>query len=392
MITTKQHKLNKEKQWVDVGDGQLAGDAQLVFAFGSRDLVEDESVYTHIKELYPKAEIVSVSTAGEILDTTVSDDTVSVTAVHFEKTKVKALVVSPTDTEEELNCEQILPQKVQELINDDLRHVLVFSDGLNVNGSKLASVLAKALPDNVTATGGLSGDGALFKSTAVGLNTAAKPKQIVLIGLYGEALFVGYGSLGGWDPFGVTKTITKSDGNVLYELDGEPALDVYKKYLGDKASELPSSGLLFPLELCVECSVDTEKVKLVRTILAIDENAKSITFAGDMPEGTQARLMKANFERLIEGADGAAKQARVMLADADAELALLVSCVGRKLVLKERIEDEIDAVKSVVGDNATITGFYSYGEICPAVDSSGTSNTVCELHNQTMTITAFKEM
>ena len=392
MITTKQHKFNENKQWVDIDNKQLSGEPQLVLAFGGRELVEDESVYTHIKEQYPQADIVSVSTAGEILDNTVSDNTVSVTAVHFEKTKIKTLTIEIPDTPEEPDCEHILSQKIPELISDDLRHILVFSDGLNVNGSKLASVLAKVLPNNVTVTGGLSGDGAKFKATAVGLNDVAKSRQIVVIGLYGDALSIGYGSLGGWDSFGITKTITKSEGNVLYELDGEPALDVYKRYLGDKASELPSSGLLFPVELCMECKNGTDDVKLVRTLLAIDEESKSITFAGDMPEGIPARLMKANFDRLIDGADGAAKQSRTMLGDTDAQLAILVSCVGRKLVLKERIEDEIDAVKSVVGDNTAITGFYSYGEICPSMDSDGKSGAVCQLHNQTMTITMLSEV
>jgi hypothetical protein len=112
-----------------------------------------------------------------------------------------------------------------------------------------------------------------------------------------------------------------------------------------------------------------------------------MTFAGDMPEGATATLMKANFERLIDGATGAATMSRSSITD-NPDLAILISCVGRKLVLKDRVEDEVIAVESVLGKQTAMTGFYSYGEICPQVPTEKQ----CALHNQTMTITTFKEV
>jgi hypothetical protein len=274
----------------------------------------------------------------------------------------------------------------QQLPLEGLRHVLAFTDGLSVNGTSLTAGIAEVLPKSVTTTGGLAGDGAAFKMTVVGIDAPATAGTVVLIGLYGEALTVGYGSLGGWDPFGPDRMITKSKNNVLLELDGEPALSLYKKYLGDKASELPGSGLLFPLELTLKHEDGTTE-KLVRTLLAVDEAAQSMTFAGDMPEGVPARMMRANFDRLIEGADGAAKKG---IQGTQAQFALLVSCVGRKLVLGDRIEEEVEAVSSAVGNTVPLAGFYSYGELCPTTDSSGKVG-ICQLHNQTMTITIFNE-
>jgi hypothetical protein len=125
---------------------------------------------------------------------------------------------------------------------------------------------------------------------------------------------------------------------------------------------------------------------VVRTILAVSEADQSMTFAGDVPEGSYAQLMKANFDRLIDGAVGAARASQRSLTGTSPDLAILISCVGRKLVLKQRIEEEVEGVRDVVGEHTVLTGFYSYGEISPF--AAGAS---CELHNQTMTITTFRE-
>ena len=229
-------------------------------------------------------------------------------------------------------------------------------------------------------TGGLSGDGARFGTTEVFLDGAPTSHEVVALGLYGKDLRVGYGSLGGWDPFGPDRLVTRSEGSVVYELDGRPALDLYREYLGEHAAGLPASGLLFPL------SIRNEHAGLVRTILDVDREARSLTFAGDVPQGAYARLMRANFDRLIDGATGAAKDAALPLAGAPAELAILISCVGRKLVLKQRVEEELESVRDVLGDGAILTGFYSYGELCP-----GATGACADLHNQTMTVTTLSE-
>jgi hypothetical protein len=242
--------------------------------------------------------------------------------------------------------------------------------------------LTHHLPAGVTVTGGLSADGDRFQETFVFYDGQPQRDAVAAIGLYGHHLKVGYGSLGGWDPFGPERLITHSRGNILYELDGRSALALYKQYLGDYASGLPATGLLFPLSLRAE----EGESGVVRTILGIDEEAQSLIFAGDVPEGTYARLMKANFDRLIDGAVGAARTTYEAIGSAEPDLALLISCVGRKLVLKQRVEEEVEGVREVLGSRPVFTGFYSYGEISPFTPSAR-----CELHNQTMTITTFAE-
>jgi len=344
--------------------------------FGATEHYRDGPLLSEIRRAYPEARLFGCSTAGEICGTEVTDHSMVVTAVHFERTFVRGAQVPLEGPEDSFSAGQRLAALLDP---ENLTHVLVLSEGLRVNGSALIEGLSSGLPEGVAVTGGLSGDGDRFQQTFVCLDGSASQGAVAVIGLYGKALSVAYASMGGWDPFGPEREITRSRGHVLYELDGQSALALYKRYLGEHAAGLPASGLLFPLSL----RVANGGTGVVRTIHGIDEAEQSLSFAGDLPMGAYARLMKANFERLIEGAHGAAKAA---LSEGGADLALLISCVGRKLVLKQRIEEEVESVREVLGPRTTLTGFYSYGEISPFTPSGR-----CELHNQTMTITTFTE-
>lgn len=336
-----------------------------------------ENLLKELKVSYPEATIIGCSTAGEISDVYVNDNTVSLTAIQFEKVKHKKVAVNVESMDSSFEAGQELANKLN---SKALNHMIIFSDGLNVNGADLVSGMKSILP-NVSITGGLAGDGANFKNTFVINDGEIKDRMIVGIGLYGDSLKVGYSSKGGWDSFGIERLVTKSNKNVLFELDGKPALEIYKSFLGDEAKNLPSSGLLFPLSMR-----DNEStLPVVRTILAIDEKDQSLTFAGNIPQGSYVRLMKANIDRLINGAESSAKSAHQAMEEGS-ELAILISCVGRRLVLKQMVEEEVEVVRETVGDSTKITGFYSYGEIAPFGEFSP-----CELHNQTMTITTISE-
>lgn len=350
--------------------------AQVVLVFGGGRTLEDPARLSELSAAFPGARLFGCSTAGEIRGTDVFDDSVVATAVELERSSVRGGHIRVDDAADSREAGRRLAGT---LPKEGLAHVLVLSDGLGVNGSELVKGMTSVLPPGVSVTGGLSGDGARFEKTSVVADGAAQAGTVAVLGLYG-ALKVGYASLGGWDSFGPERLITRSKGNVLYELDGQSALDLYKKYLGEHAAGLPATGLLFPL--CLRAG--EQDTGVVRTILSVDEKSRSMTFAGDVPEGALARLMKANFDRLIDGAAGAARSASVT--GSSAELALLISCVGRKMVLKQRVEEEVEGVREILGPGAAMTGFYSYGEISPFTPSAR-----CELHNQTMTVTTLSE-
>lgn len=367
-----------EEGWSDRSESGPAR-AQLVLAFGGRSVLSDPTRLNELRELAPEAHVIGCSTAGEICGQHVLDDSLVATAVEFERSDVAVQRIRLSDCKDSLDAGERLAASMDPL---GLSHLFVLSDGLGVNGSELVRGISRCLPEGVVVTGGLSGDADRFEKTLVLADGVAETDTVAAVGIYGKDLRVGYASLGGWDPFGPERVVTRSDHNVLYELDGQSALELYKEYLGDYAADLPASGLLFPLAVRTEGS----EQPIVRTILGVDEEHKSMTFAGDMPEGAVARLMRANFDRLVDGAAGAAETSRHALGGTSPDLAILISCVGRKMVLKQRIEEEVEAVRGIVGDHTVVTGFYSYGEISPF-----TPNARCELHNQTMTITAFSE-
>ncbi|MGS0753987.1 FIST signal transduction protein [Roseateles sp. GG27B] len=269
-----------------------------------------------------------------------------------------------------------------------LRAVLIFGQGVAVNGSALIQGMSDVLGATIPITGGLAGDAAAFKETWVLDHTGVHNDRLVCVGFYGESLSYSHGSAGGWAPFGPARRVTRSENNVLFELDGEPALDVYKRYLGDYAKDLPAAGLLFPLAMLGN---DHTEAGLIRTILATDETRGSLTLAGDIdPEG-YLRLMHASTDALVEGAEVAAQVVTLtpshVLDEGAQSLAVLVSCVGRKLVMGGRVDEEIEAVADVFGPLTLLTGFYSNGEISPLPGTHA-----CKLHNQTMTITRFAEV
>jgi len=350
-------------------------DYQLIIVFGSRELLGNAGWFQSLRKKFLKSDIVSVSTSGNIMGSEVSDNSLVASLLYFGKTKVKTTMTNISSLESSREAGLILGSLLQDA---QLQHVMVFSEGIKVNGSELVSGLNEVI--QVPVTGGLAGDAARFETTLVGLNSLPESGNIVGIGFYGESLKVGYGHFGGWDPFGPERRVTKSDHNILHELDNKSALELYKTYLGDKAKELPGSALLFPLGMRVKPNDPI----LTRTILAINPDG-GMVFAGDLPQGATVQLMKANFEKLIDASATAAEQT-LSVVGSESEFALLISCVGRKLVLGQRIEEEVEAVRDVLGELPTISGFYSYGEISTLLETPS-----CELHNQTMTITVMRE-
>ncbi len=364
--------------WDDQQAALAAFGPHLILVFGGPDQLRSDCIGTRLLQACPQAVIAGCSTSGEISGQDIFDNSIVLTAVRFSSTTVHAVQRSASNTDSYalgVDLVRALPQ-------DGLQHVLVFADGLCLNGSALAEGMSAALPPGVQVTGGLAGDEGGFVETLVVSGTETAPASAVAVGFYGDRLMVGYGSHGGWDPFGPERTITKSAGKVLMELDHQPALDVYKRYLGAHAAGLPGTGLLFPLTI----QESAASPPLVRSILAVNDAEGSLTFAGEMPLGARARLMKSSFDRLVDGAMRAATMAAPTPQPHDARLAILVSCVGRRLVLKQRTEEELEAVQDVLGPNAHLTGFYSFGEICPIGDQA-----YAHLHNQTMTITVLEE-
>ncbi len=353
-------------------------DNPLVLILGNRFLLEKEGVFEEVRDLFPSGHLVFGSSSGEIVAGAVNDEHITITAIEFEKSSFEIQTFNIHEVGDD--SEKAGSTIIKKLTAEGLKHVFVLSEGSFVNGSALTKGMQGALP-NVLITGGLCGDDARFEKTLASYNEAPKEGEIVVIGFYGETFEASFSIYGGWTPFGPERLITKSDGNILYEIDGKPALDLYKTYLGDKAKELPGSALIYPLNVK---SAENDQ-SFVRTILNIDEDKNAMILAGDVPEQSKVQLMMTNMDSIASASETAALRA-MEGRNNPPQLALLISCIGRKLVLDQRIEEEVEEVMSVIGDDVVISGMYSYGEIAPFYGERS-----CKLHNQTMTITLISE-
>jgi hypothetical protein len=377
-MRTEQCQWSAHAGWPPPAPGGLGNSAQLVFVFGGLEEVEASGGLDLARTLYPEAHILGCTTGGEIQGTRVRDGTVVVTAVAFEHTGVavgRVPVNGAGSFEAGVRLAGTLPP-------DGLRHVFLLSDGLAVNGSDLVEGMSSVFPAGVTVSGGLAADCFRFHATHVWCDGPPEQSTVVALGLYGDRLRVGLAASTGWDTFGLDRLITKSRKNVLYEFDGRSALALFKQYLGEAAAELPSSGLLYPLSL----RVGNAHERVLRTIIAVNESDQSLTFAGNVPQGAYARLMRGNIEHLIDAAAEAGAASVRGLNGVTPQLALLVSCNGRRPVLKQRIEEEVEAVCEALGPDTAVAGFYSYGEVTPV--GAGRA----QLHNETMTVLALAEI
>ena len=351
----------------------------LVFVFAERKLLEQKSVIEEIKTEFPYKNLIFGSTAGEILGNQVLENSITVTAVEFENSSFEIKRANIKDANND--SYELGKMLYQKLNSEGLQHILIISEGSTVNGSALIKGIEENNSNNINISGGLCGDNERFEKTLVSYQDDPRAGEVIIIGLYGEKLEITSSSCGGWIPFGPERIITKSKNNILYEIDGIPALDLYKKYLGEKALDLPHSALLFPLNVQTE----SKSLPVVRTILNIDEKNKSMIFAGDLPENSKVQLMMASVDAIVGGAGDAARQA-MQGRSKNPELALLISCIGRKLVMTQRTEEEIEEVLETIGSSTKTTGFYSYGEIAPFQSQERS-----RLHNQTMTLTLISE-
>jgi hypothetical protein len=356
--------------------------AQLVLYFGARRILASEAPYRDLKRMFPTAYVLGCSTGGQIFGDDISDDTIAAVALRFEATQLRLAAEPLAGAEDSRPCGERIGRRLR---GEGLSGLFVLSDGLNVNGSELVAGITASVGPNVPISGGLAGDGAQFEETLVGADCPPTSRLAAAVGFYGPRIRIGHGSAGGWDVFGPRRQVTRSSGNVLFELDGEPALDLYERYLGeDDAKGLPGTALLFPLQIF---NPDRPDHVVMRTILAVDRQARSMTFAGDVPQGWMAQLMRGNFERLAGGSGEAARQAHQRVRGVKGDgVAVLVSCIGRRLLMGQRVVDEVESAGAELDTGLSRLGFYSYGEISPHAVSG-----CCELHNQTMTVTTIRE-
>lgn len=352
----------------------------LVLVLGNRFLLEDKNIYQEIKEMFPDGHIVFGSSGGEISLNTINDNSITITAIEFEKSHYK--IETCNILKSNLNSYQTGEKIINKLPAENLKFVFIISEGSFINASNFVEGMNSVAIQDTIITGGLCGDDERFEKTYASYNENPKEGELVAIGFYGDTIEVTSSVDNGWIPFGPERKITKSKDNILYEIDGKPALNLYKKYLGDKAKELPISALMYPLSIKIE----GEKNSFIRGTVGINEDDSSMIHAGNVPENSTVQLTMSTIDRLVDSSELTIKNA-LEKRKKKPQLAILVSCMGRKLIFNERVEEEIEDVLNILGKDTTVCGFYAYGEFSPLLEGKSS----CQLHNQTMAVTLFSE-
>ena len=366
----------------DIKPSSLSLRPQLVLCFAPPKLFSRLGLKEELSKHFPDAQIVGCSSAGTICGTQIDDERASLTLVHFEETDVRVFS-RPFSTQ--MNYKEAGQELATLLREPGLRHVLLFGSGIQTNASAFLDGLSNSIPRQATISGGLAADKHEFSQTLCWHNDTVYDHGFVAVGLYGDDLEVGNGSFSGYDRFGYQRTITRSEGNVVFEIDNEPALNLYQRYLGDYAIEMPSSAQLLPLFLV---NPDDNSKSVVRTLSRFDSQTGSLTFNGELPEGSHVYLMKGNVDGLIEGALISALLAKECCRDRwEPELVLCIAGAGRPMILGTREEDELEKVSDSLGSNGYVVGYYGYGEIAPNRDDPGHS-----LNNQSLSITTLTEL
>ena len=357
---------------------ELSFEADLIFVFSSKKFKELSLVLQSLREEQPNAIITGCTTAGQIYRDRVYDNSVSITAIKFEKTKLVRKMIHIPDIGDSYKAGQHLADKFKV---KGLQHLVVLSDGLNVNADEFLNGLSHKFSNKVTISGGLAGDGEQFNQTFIIDDQIGLKNTISAIGFYGKNLEVNCSSSHGWQPFGINRTVTKSKNNIIYEIDGKPALEIIKSFLGEEKDNLPASALLVPI--CMEKF--EEDSYHIRSIVGVDKGHQSLIFAGNVVQGSVIRLMKTKSRDLESAAKKAARRVNEF-SKRKPDFALVVGNVGRKMIHKQMTDIEIEAVQNVFGKDTVLTGFYGYGEFM-----SSFKNGPCLLYNQSLTLTTFKE-
>lgn len=363
------------------------GRPSMVFVFGaptrtgSDRHVDDEDF---LELLYPVADplreiahawadhaVLGCSTPGQLLDASCPTAPVVAVVARFERTSLRPVQVDVARAGGPRAAGRAV---ADQLADPTLRAVFALGDAGSLHGEAFAAGFAERLP-GVPLAGGLAGELDTRVESWTLVDGERRTGWVGAVGLYGPYVELGFGSAGGWDVFGPERLVTQSYGNVLYELDGKPALPLYREYLGELGDELPEAAAAFPMAVR-----DLEDRTVIRSVWSVNPATESLRFAADMPQGAVAQLMRASTDRLVQGAHLAARQARI----GGEELAIAVSCVGRRRVLRDRCDEELDAALEAFEPTTRMVGFYSFGSWSPAIGGS-------DLHNQSMTITTVRE-
>jgi hypothetical protein len=353
----------------------------VIMAFSSSELNQNELVHG-INEASGKAPLIGCSDAGQITNDGPSQGGIAVMAIKSDSMKF-----TPGTGGQIANGAReagaALAKDISGKIGEPMKILIMLSDVLKGNGADIVRGAQDVLGQDFLIIGGAAGDDFKFKETSVYYYNQVFPSSIVGAGLSGNFSF-GIGVRHGWTPVGLPKKVTKSNGAVVEEIDGKPAVYLYEEYFGKKAEELRSEPLAilaitYPLGISIEGSDEL----LIRDPITVDDKG-AITCAAEIPQGSDVRLMIGNKDNAIAAAKDAAQKALDQLKGARPKAVIIFNCIARSKLFGRDAGEEIRAIQSILGVDVPLIGFYTYGEQAPV--GGNISRPFSCFHNETAVI------
>ncbi|HIM74823.1 MAG TPA: EAL domain-containing protein [Campylobacterales bacterium] len=337
----------------------------------STDVKELKNIQNFFADTFPNTVILGTTSDGIINGSDVYTDKKNiVTFTTFNQTRLKSTIINHTNTFN--NSYETGVHIAKELISEDTKLIISFTDGLSTNGEEYAKGISSVSSD-VILSGGLAGDNGKLIQTYVFTKNEMTSNGAVAVSLSGTVLNITTSYSFDWLPVGKELIVTKAINNRVYEIDGMSTVDIYAKYMGHElAVRLPNIGIEFPLVF------EVDGVLVGRAVVLKHEDG-SLTFAGNIQEGTKVRFGVGDIEDILKNTN---YTTRKMLSKIKykPEAIFVYSCMARRRFMKEYMYDELDILSNI----GAVSGFFTYGEFY----HEGKSN---QLLNETMTLLVMSE-
>ena len=362
--------------------GQPRADLMLVFASIRFD---QESLLHGIASVGPSAWMAGCSTAGEILSDGPSRRSVAVMAIRSDTLQAVTGLGSHIRINPRQAGQEVAGHLLQAKISNP-HGMLLFPDGLTGNAAELIRGIQDRMGLSFPIAGGSAADDFGFSRTYQYFQGKLYSDAVAGVLLAGP-IAVGIGARHGWRPLGKPRRVTRGLANIVQELDGHTAVNLYETYFGRAADSLKAGSLVdvsivYPLGM----PIPGEEEYLLRNVLKVDPATGSLIYAGEIPEGSEVRLMMGSKERALDAARKAAEQAVLSIAPRAPTFALVFSSCSRARLFGRRAGEEIAAIRQVLGRTVPIIGFYDYGEQAPL--SAAGFRGLSYLHNETLVVCA----
>lgn len=336
---------------------------------------EHQQLLDAIDDAWPGIELIGCTTDGELSSSLgFRDDSISILLFASDTIDFASGLGRGLSVDTEVACQQAVEQ-ARAKTEREPRLCITTPEGLTVSGQMTVEALRNALGQDVDLFGGLAADHRKYESTRQFCGRQVVSDSVPILLLSGP-LFYSFGVASGWKAIGDPGMITRSQGNVVYEIDGAPAVEFYRRFLG-KEFKLSTDIPLIILN-------DAEEPEYLRSSSGcVDEETGAITYQSDVPEGIRAQLSITDRAAILEGCEESIRKAlQGFPGNKKPEAAVIVSCSARKLLLGTKISEEFRILRENVGPNLPVCGFYSFGEIGPQKSDS----TKPIMHDQTFTM------